>query len=55
MNSASVTGQMMVDQGPQFETRGVFKRPKNFHSSNQVLNKRTNIIRPDKRKKVKYL
>ena len=55
MNQASVTGQMMVDQGPKFEMRGVIRKPKNFHSSNQVLNKRTNIIRPDKRKKAKYL
>lgn len=50
----SVTGQMMVDQGPRFESKGVFKKPRGLRSSNQVMGKQ-GIIRPDKRKKHKYL
>ena len=50
MNQAMGTGQMMVDQTPRFE--GQKKRGRR---ENQVIGKKNNIIRPDKRKKVKYL
>jgi hypothetical protein len=46
---AQSTGQMFVDQYPRFEGR---KKKKQMRP-NQVMGK--NLIRPDKRKKVRYL
>jgi hypothetical protein len=43
-------GQSMVNQGPKYDGQvRKARRP------NQVLSKKTGIIRPDKRKKAKYL
>ena len=55
MNAASIPsgcsfGQAMVDQRPRFDS----SRKRKF-SSNQVVSKRGKIIRPDKRKKIRYL
>lgn len=44
-------GQFMVDQRPRFDNA---MRRKRKGSSNQVMSK-SGIIRPDKRKKAKYL
>jgi hypothetical protein len=41
------TGQSMVDQTPRFERKPI--------RQNQVLDKKSGIIRKDKRKKVHYL
>lgn len=49
MQSTPSTGQMMVDQYPRFEGQ-----KKKGRRENQVVSK-GNIIRPDKRKKPKYL
>ncbi len=47
-------GQHMVDR-PKFDSRGVLRKPKDFKSSNQVMSKSSGLIRPDKRKKARYL
>ena len=46
-HGTSASPQMMVDQTPRYDRKG--RRP------NQVIGKKSGIIRPDKRKKVKYL
>lgn len=45
------TGQMMVDQTPRYDNQ---MRKRRGRRENQVIGK-AGIIRPDKRKKAKYL
>lgn len=53
MNHPMKTGQMMVDQTPRYENQ-MRRRHRRGRRENQVIG-RGGIIRPDKRKKAKYL
>ena len=49
LSKGIMTGQMMVDRTPSYG------RKSNARRENQVMSKKTGMIRPDKRKKAKYL
>lgn len=51
MNNPQYSPQALVDQRPRFDNA---VRKKRKSSGNQVMS-RAGILRPDKRKKVKYL